>query len=113
MRDEGSPTSFAWPVAWASNELMSSLQAAYRWANTSDHMVHANRGPVLVDRRHPETDVKQESLLCAADYCGLTQRPPHVSDQSDNRDWPCLYLAAPMTMSSALTLLSLLQLDAA
>lgn len=59
MRDEGNPTSVAWPVAWASNELMSSLQEAYRWANTSDHMVHANRGPMLVDRRHPETDVRQ------------------------------------------------------
>ena len=44
MRDEGNLTSSAWSVASASNELMSSLQAAYRWANTSDHMVHASKG---------------------------------------------------------------------
>lgn len=38
---------------------MFSLQAAYVLANSSDHMVHANRGPVLQNRSHPETSVKQ------------------------------------------------------
>lgn len=40
-----------------------SLQAAYRWANTSEHMVHANKGPMLVKRIHPETDVKQSAYF--------------------------------------------------
>ena len=26
-------------------------------------MVHANKGPVLVNRRHPETDVKQKAYF--------------------------------------------------
>ncbi len=39
-------------------ELMFSLQTAYELANSSDHM-HANRGPVLQNRRHPETFMDQ------------------------------------------------------
>ena len=42
---------------------MSSLQAAYRLANTSDHMVHASKVPQLVKRKHPEKDGKQEAYF--------------------------------------------------
>ena len=42
---------------------MSSLQAAYRLANSSNHMVHANKVPQLVDRKHPETDEKQQAYF--------------------------------------------------
>ena len=40
---------------------MSSLQAAYRLANTSDHMVHASKVPQLVNRKFPEKDGKQKA----------------------------------------------------
>ena len=42
---------------------MSSLQAAYRLANTSDHMVHADKVPRLVKRTYPEKDGKQTAYF--------------------------------------------------
>ncbi len=47
------------------------LQAAYALANSSSHMVHANRGPMHQIRTHPETYVKQGAYYVQLTTVGL------------------------------------------
>jgi hypothetical protein len=73
---------------WPPTSSILSLQAAYRWANTSDHqVVHTYMEPVITEGKNRKTDDMERAEFRATNHRGLmkreTKKPQNVSDQFD------------------------------